>query len=83
VTSCIWHWIANYNNFNFSIHCNSLIELWHLDNCISYKANIICELMRGAVLWVLWNERNILIFEGGNIKSVRMLGGDIIFLNKY
>jgi hypothetical protein len=40
-------------------------------------------MMRGAVLWVLWNERNKLIFEGGNIKSVRTLGGDIISLIKY
>jgi hypothetical protein len=27
VASCIWHWIANYNNFNFSTHHTSLIEL--------------------------------------------------------
>jgi hypothetical protein len=53
-----------------------------LDNYIPYKDTIICEMMRGAVLWVLWNERNKLIFEGGNIKSVRTLGGDIISLIK-
>jgi hypothetical protein len=40
-------------------------------------------MMRGAVLWVLWNERNRLIFEGGTVKSLRTLGGDIISLIKY
>jgi zinc-binding in reverse transcriptase len=58
----IWHWLASYNNFIFSIHCTSIVDLWYLDNCIPHKHTNICEMMRGAVLWVLWNERNRLIF---------------------
>jgi hypothetical protein len=54
-----------------------------LDNCVPYKDTIIYEMMREAVLWDLWNERNRLVFEGGNVKSMRTLGGDIISLIKY
>jgi hypothetical protein len=37
----------------------------------------------GAVLWLLWNQRNKLIFEGGNVRNMRTLGGAIISLIKY
>jgi hypothetical protein len=40
-------------------------------------------MLRGAILWVLWKERNRLIFQGGRCKSVRVLEGNIINLIKY
>jgi hypothetical protein len=36
-----------------------------------------------AILWVIWKERNRLIFQGGSCKSLRNLSGSIIALIKY
>jgi hypothetical protein len=38
---------------------------------------------RGVILWILWKERNRLIFQMGNCKSIRHIGGDILILLKY
>jgi hypothetical protein len=40
-------------------------------------------MLRGAIVWVIWKERNRLIFQGENYKSVRVLGVHIINLIKY
>lgn len=34
----------------------------------------LCEILRGALLWTIWNERNRIIFRGGDCKSIRQLG---------
>jgi hypothetical protein len=48
-----------------------------------YKDDNICEMVRGAVLWIIWNKRNRLIFGGDNCKSIRTLGSQIPALIKY
>jgi hypothetical protein len=48
-----------------------------------YENSAVCELIRGAVIWIIWRERNILIFEEGNYKSIKTLGNSIISLAKY
>jgi zinc-binding in reverse transcriptase len=60
ITICIWTWITGYNNLNFQI-C-TIEELWYLDYNIPYKDSNLCEIVRGAVLWTIWNERNKIIF---------------------
>jgi zinc-binding in reverse transcriptase len=83
LASCIWNWISHYNNFNFHMFCNSIEELWIIDNYILFKDTNLCEILRAAILWVIWKERNRLIFHRGNHKSIRTLGGYIISLIKY
>jgi hypothetical protein len=81
IVRCLWVWIVSYNNFSFN--CNSIDDLWQINAYFPYKVNNICEILKGAVLWVIWNERNRLIFKGGNCKTVRTLGNNIIMLAKY
>jgi hypothetical protein len=78
---CLWNWISSYNNFIFNY--NSIQELWQLEAKIPYKDVKLTELIREAFLWVIWLERNRLIFKGGTIKSIRQLGGSIITLTKH
>jgi hypothetical protein len=40
-------------------------------------------MLRGAILWVIWSERNRLIFRVGVCKSMRNLGSNVINLIKY
>jgi hypothetical protein len=58
-------------------------EIWKLNAYIPYKHDNICETARCAVLWIIWNERNRLIFRESNYKSVRTLGSQILTLIKY
>jgi zinc-binding in reverse transcriptase len=51
---CIWTWIARYNNFNFN--CSTIDDLWQLNAYIPFKDDNICEMVRGAVTWVIWKE---------------------------
>jgi zinc-binding in reverse transcriptase len=83
MASGLWVWLARYNNFNLHSHCNNIEELWNLKNCIPYKDENPCETLRGVVLWILWNEHNRLVFQGGTCKSLRTLGGNLIALLKY
>jgi hypothetical protein len=46
-----------------------LILTYHL------KTNICGEMLRGAILWVIWKEKNRLTFQRERCKSVRVLGG--------
>ena len=57
----IWNWIATYNSFTFD--CNSLDDLWLLDASIPLKDRLLVELLRGAILWNVWLERNRVIFN--------------------
>ena len=47
----IWHWIANFNRFQFD--CTSIEDLWLLDAYIPLKDRPLVELIRGAILWVI------------------------------
>jgi hypothetical protein len=57
--------------------------LWYIDAIFPYKNSEVCELIRGAVIWIIWKERNKLIFEGENYKSIKAIGSSIISLAKY
>jgi hypothetical protein len=75
VAAAIWTWIANYNGFVFE--CSTIQELWDIDACIPMKESKLVELIRGAVLWTIWLERNRLIFKGGTVKTIQGLGVQI------
>jgi zinc-binding in reverse transcriptase len=81
VSSSLWNWISNYNNFTFN--CNTIEEFWQVEAQIPYKDDKLIELIRRACLWIIWLERNILTFKGGIIKSIRHLGGSVITLAKH
>lgn len=34
------------------------------------EERVFCELIRGVVLWIIWNERNRIIFKGGNYNTI-------------
>jgi hypothetical protein len=63
--------------------CNTIDDLWFLDALFPYKNSKVCEVVRGVVLWTLWKERNRIIFEGGNCKTIRALDSNVIYLAKY
>jgi hypothetical protein len=81
IASCLLAWIASYNNFNFN--CEIIEDLWFINAFIPYKDENICKMLRGAILWIIWNERNRLIFRGGVCKNIRALGSKNINLIKY
>ena len=62
VVSTIWSWIANFNNFDYS-GFDSIEDLWIIDAMIPLKDKILIEMVRGAVLWVIWLNRNALCFH--------------------
>jgi zinc-binding in reverse transcriptase len=61
IAICLWSWVASYNNFQFS--CQNIENLWCINAVIPYKDDNICEMLRGAILWVIWKEMNNLIFN--------------------
>jgi hypothetical protein len=81
IVVCLWCWLSSHNNFTFN--CNTIQDLWRIDANIPYKYSKICELIEGALLWIIWKERNRLIFQEGNCKSVTNLGASIIALARY
>jgi zinc-binding in reverse transcriptase len=81
IYNCLWHWISRYNNFIFN--CSIIQDLWELDAQIPYKEPKLCELIRGAFIWVIWNERNRLIFNRGNCNSVIALESSIIIISQF
>ena len=75
----IWNWIASHNSFTFN--CNSLDDLWLLDASIPLKDRLLVELLRGAILWIVWLERNRVIFHDNSTPiSAKSLGLKIISL---
>jgi hypothetical protein len=56
----IWQWIVRFNNFYFDF--DNIVALWDIDYCIPLKEPKLTEIIRGAVLWSLWNDRNRIIF---------------------
>jgi zinc-binding in reverse transcriptase len=80
--SSIWNWIATFNNFSFQ---GSVMEdLWEIDYSIPLKNQYVVELIRGAVLWSVWLERNRLCFhDQSKLKNVDVVGLLIINLARY
>jgi zinc-binding in reverse transcriptase len=74
----LWQWIAQFNNFTFQ-DC-LLANLWLIDSCIPLKDKILVELVRSVVCWVIWLERNSIIFNQSSPVSYRALGLKIINL---
>jgi hypothetical protein len=64
--------IVKYNNFTFE--GTTIIDLWHIDYCISLKNQFVKELIRGAVLWTIWLEKNKLVFTNKQACSAAVLG---------
>jgi hypothetical protein len=61
---------------------SSLEDLWML--CfISLKDKILIELVRSVIYWVLWIERNTIIFRETSPSSLRSLGFRIINLGTF
>jgi hypothetical protein len=58
-------------------------DLWQIEASITYKDPKLCELVRGAFLWIVWNEKNRIIFKGRQVRTIRQLGGSIIALSRY
>lgn len=54
-----WDWISAFNGFQFP--CAS-IDVWILDAGIPLKDRRLLELVRSAVLWSVWLERNRVFF---------------------
>lgn len=80
VIHSIWEWIAQYNNFN-CCSINKIDDLWsYLPAGIPLKDNNILELVRGAVCWTIWLERNRLCFNDCKVNSLQNLGMQIIKL---
>jgi hypothetical protein len=77
----IWNWIATFNNFSFDCEC--LDDLWLLDAVIPLKDRLLLELLRGAVLWSIWLERNRVCFNVTRPVSLKVLGAKIISLASY
>ena len=78
VAHSIWSWIVNFNNFVFE---GSTVEkLWELDYCIPLKDVNLVEIIRGAVLWSIWLDKNRIEFRDGRILDVQDLGSTIISL---
>ena len=77
-TSQIWGWIAQHNNFEFQ--GTTIDDLWFIDASIPLKDRLMVELVRGAVLWTIWLERNKLCFDTKAIPPLRVLGAKIIAL---
>jgi zinc-binding in reverse transcriptase len=61
LVNCIWQWIACHNNFDF--HGDTLEDIWFLDASIPVKHAQLVEMIRGAVMWTIWLERNNVCFN--------------------
>jgi hypothetical protein len=51
-----------------------------IDCCIPLKDRLLVELIRSAVCWVIWLERNNILFRGAIVSSIRSLRLRIIHL---
>ena len=60
----IWDWKTAYNGFTFT--CSTISDLWLLDSAIPLKDRLLVEMIRGAVIWTVWLERNKVCLKGSN-----------------
>jgi zinc-binding in reverse transcriptase len=61
----LWNWIFTYNGFIFQ--GTVLDDLWLIDSCIPLMDKLLIDLIRSAVIWVLWIEINEIIFKSKNL----------------
>jgi hypothetical protein len=54
-----------------------------IDASIPFKDRLLIELLRGAVLWIIWLERNRLCFNDSTPCSIKILGTKIISLTQF
>ena len=54
-----------------------------IDASIPFKDRLLIELLRGAVLWIIWLERNRLCFNDSTPCSIRCIGTKIISLTQF
>jgi hypothetical protein len=52
--------------------------LWYLDSYIPLKNKFVIEMVRGAVLWNVWLERNRLCFTNHKPRTVSMVAMQIV-----
>lgn len=71
------------SNNNSSFTGTILEDIWNINAGISLKDQPLIELIRCAVLWVLWTEKNKLCFNECHQKSVQALGLQIINLANF
>jgi hypothetical protein len=57
--------------------------LWDLNFRISLKDAIVIEIVRGAVLWAVWLERNKIVFISSKLRSLKCLALQIISLASF
>jgi hypothetical protein len=57
-----------------------LQDLWYIDSSIPIKDTVNVEMVRRAILWVIWLERNKLCFTNGKCKNIKVVGLQIISL---
>jgi hypothetical protein len=74
----VWHWIAFHNHFHFE--GVTLEDIWVIDALIPYKNSQLIEMIRGAVLWTIWLERNKLCFQNDPPKIIKSVGMQILRL---
>ena len=77
----IWQWIGSHNNFFFA--GTVMDDVWFLNACIPLKHIPLVEFVRGAVLWIIWLERNKICFQETCIPSLKSVGSKIISLVKF
>ena len=54
-----------------------------IDASIPLKDRLLIELLRGAVLWTIWLERNRLCFNVSSPSSIKVIGTKIIALTQF
>ena len=77
----IWKWIAAHNNFIFDGY--SMDDVWFLNAAIPLKNKPVVELVRGAVLWCIWLERNRICFQNHSVPTLQVVGSKIISLASF
>lgn len=77
----IWVWIAKHNNFHFD--CTNISDLWVLDAYIPFKNKPLVELIRGAVIWVIWLERNRVCFQNNTASPISSIAAKIVSLTSF
>jgi hypothetical protein len=57
-----------------------LQDIWSIDASIPFKNIHLVEMIRAAILWVFWLERNKICFKGGTPKNIQSMSLHVISL---